>query len=1653
MSNLNMFSTAIGAAIGAYTQTGENSNAAYIAAGATVGGAVGYYGSYNTSPLERAKSATTTHMKSAIAVGDVNGQAVRRTTDEFAGIMSKVRATQAGFTQAIQETRDSLSPVYSARDAEWERNTSNILNHSFKNRNNSRLERKLAKEAFANHRINMSDAKRIDGVLHINMNSKTVEQQISGLLSISEIKDKAAAYDRTRVDNVNTLLKTDRFKSIDEIDEWMRTRVDSNADVGRLRKINSAMSFEGPIKTATGIEPYKAPVKEWTAISSGDEGVSELYKHFKSLGSNDSDSERKAKSIAQALNGFKMEVHGQELKILDGGNEVGVMPLSKWDKGIRTTGVTGNYRDTNGSFQKQGTRMISKGFNPYGYQYLGGSKAYGAKEISQVMDPEEMLVISDMFNDKKGRLGQLKEAIKRAHGLQEYIGADSLKKASEEYSELAKVKSQSVNVTDSVIKFGKDGKAYIGKMSLVGSGGIASEYHQLAQKITREFGKDPLAGSSINTQDFTDLSKAPIVSPTNPVVSAERNAHNVLIREQRSVGGTTQSKAYKALGRENELKHASQAIRKDVNTSLSELFSNAYGSQYSLDDGSMIGNMRDVDKFSSEGRVRFTLANVGSDVSPAYQTSIDNLSEIINSSQAGKKSMLAALGEFKAGDQLGIGENGKSVSLKGYFDRGVLTDVRQTSRGLELTMDAVADPSSTGWMKIFSQSSKAGVTLAPEKQFNSMLAMAKLYEDGAITLDNGKVKILDDLGISELKSRVKGKKFRRMTSERFAGVIEKNISKVDGDPRSLSVAGRRFSTESSLIADWDAAGQKEIGKILEGGSSGVESFIAKYSTESNENFLGKYFDRMRAEPETARGIANRANIARGILAMSDNKSARDIYDTALNHAHGNNKNLFKALSTAKEDMLSGNDVARANARDAIMAGVSRAYNQDASESLTIFTPDYLEKIHGAGKQGSLSWLEQKNLKLSGYSDEMLSKLGTSDQAALYELEMIRSTAHEGNVDPSKFKNASAVFDAHASERLSIIQEDFADIDKPSYMVSDIGKDSKGVKSIPIALADTGYSGLYDVNQDTSILKSLDKARREVVDSDIFYRSVVAKGGNVESARAGLSSAISTLVETQKSAMTGDNNILKNAIRLSAENSSIMIARSADGAAAKFAAQRSNSEGYSNKMFVSKSTLSEYAHRYGLDILDSNGNLKKDALIDMGNGIKRINVGPTGKWMAQVSREPVQGAFSSMAMELLVDESLTGGQHHIYNPKNLSGHGGKNLLNMFAFLDYDADILRVASMHTMNEDEIAQALKVNKELMNHAERITEMQVLMGAKGKDIAPVMISDFNNHKEYYSHQVNAGLKGRYRKPIAPAATRMVAEIQESLNRKFGNLGPKDPEYGNILAAREVAHNLTESMLKTAHKRTEEFGAMPSGAVEKYIDAYDQFIRNPRAYSEDFRYTVSKIIHESVGNSMHKGSAETNAIFKQAVDDIVDSQIQFAPKMRRDGSGILDAPTYAMGDAADQSDGIVKTVLNGGAGGGFVEGVNNPNKAEDFAYRAKAAASETKNFILDTASRNKKKFIAATAALGGLAAIGGARAVDSEQLAAATPSSEQKSLDPIRDRKAYIRKYKENGGYDISANVKTARENLNPKTINQALFGDQLSSARVNVTDKSGMF
>jgi hypothetical protein len=1622
MNNINMFSTAIGAAIGGYTQTGENSNAAYVAAGIGVGGAAGYYGAYNTSPLKRAKSATTAHVKSAIAVGDVNGQAVGRSMDEFSSSMDKITRVRTSITSRMEELEDQIR-----------------------------------------------DPKRSGGAL---------------MAERLELQETLFQYNKSRVDNVNLLLdRGNKFTSVEEIDEYMRTKVNSKANLSDLRKINSGISFDGAIKQSAVMPGIKDGDKgDFKQIGGTlEEAKKDLYKHFRSLGSNVPDSHRKAKSISDALDGFNIRVRGEEMHInepnlSDGsrGNKIGVMPLSRWDKGVRVSGSNGNYRDANGSFQRSGTRMVSKGFNPNGLQYLGAADGFGAKEMSLVMDPEEMLAISKSFNDNKGRAGQIKESIKRAHSLQEYIGIDSLKRASEDWSMLAKIKSRSVNVTDHVLKTNKGNdpktKYNVGKLGMVGTKDQGSEYHQLVQKVGRQFDKNALAGSGINTMDFTDLSKGAVSDPTGLMVSAERDGFNVLFREQQSIGGTTQSAAYTAMGRGDELKHSSQAMRRDVSMELSELFSDAFGSQYSLDDGAMIGNSRDMDKFKSKGRVRFTLANVGTEVAPAYQSGISNLSEIVNSSQAGKQKLLAGLGTIDAGTSLGIGSNGETISLKGYFDHGRLTDVRQTSRGLEMTMDAVADPSKSGWMKIFSQSSKAGVTLAPERQFNAMLAMSKLYEERAIKLEGGNVRVLDHMGIDDLMPFGKSKENRLMSASEFAGTIMMNVKKSDADPTSMTIGDKSFSIKSSLISDWDGGGQKSIGDLYNYGQSAANDFVSKYKTENNAEFLGKYFDKLQnigggTVAERARDNKNRANIGRGILAMSDEKSARDIMDTAIEHAYHNNTGLFNALKNAKSDLLSSDPLVKTNARDAVMAGVSRAYGQEAGESLTTFTPNYLEGIHGAGKQGSISWLEQSNLKLSGYTNAMIAKLGSSDQAALYELEMIRSTASTGNLDPSKMRDPASIFGIQAGERGAVLKGIYGDIANPSYSITDLGADSKGVKSVPISLADTGHTGLYEMNEDKSILKNLDKARVDVVKADAFYRGILGdktpdpmslRKENLSDARASLSSAISNLVETQSGALTGDNNVLKNAIRMSADNSAIMVARSADGAAARFAAiGTEDTKGMSNKMFVSQHTLKDYSNRFGLDILDADGNIKKSALEDMGNGIKRIKVGGHDKWMAQVSREPVQGAFSSMATELLMDGSLTGGQHHVYSPKNLApGSNGKNLMNAFAFLDYDADILRVASMHTMDSIEMKKAMKINDELVRQASNISEMQNLMAMKGRNIDPTMISDFGSRGDYIMHQVNSSLKGRHRKPIAPKATEMVASMQESISKHFGPLAPGDEKYGRMIAAREVAHNLTESMLKTAHKSTNEFGAMPSGAVEKFGHLHEQFLKNPSTYGDDFAGGVTDIINKSVGKMvLLEGGDGTKGIFNDAVSDIVNSQRTYASQMSRDMAGVLDGPKYAAGDASDHAEGAKRIAMQGGANGGFVDSIESADKVENLTHRTKSVIAEAKSFIVETAVTNKKKFLGATAVLGTIAAIGGANSVDSERLAASQPSSSQKGLDPIRDRKAYIRKYKESGGYDISANIKTGRDNLNPKTINQALFGDQLSSARVNVTDKSGMF
>jgi hypothetical protein len=125
----------------------------------------------------------------------------------------------------------------------------------------------------------------------------------------------------------------------------------------------------------------------------------------------------------------------------------------------------------------------------------------------------------------------------------------------------------------------------------------------------------------------------------------------------------------------------------------------------------------------------------------------------------------------------------------------------------------------------------------------------------------------------------------------------------------------------------------------------------------------------------------------------------------------------------------------------------------------------------------------------------------------------------------------------------------------------------------------------------------------------------------------------------------------------------------------------------------------------------------------------------------------------------------------------------------------------------------------------------------------------------------------------------------------------------------------------------------------------------------------------------------------------------------------------------------------------------------ENLAHKSKTVYNEVKSGIVDFASKNKSKLLPAALGLGAIAMLSGTRAPEQHSSTQPTTGGGPRPLEPLRDRKAYTRKYKTEGdNYNAVASVKSSAENVQRNNLNRVLYGDMVTNAQINITDRSGI-
>jgi hypothetical protein len=1628
-----IYSGAIGAAIGGYTQY-DSSDPSLLAmgAGAFVGGGIGASLDYPAQSIRGMRQAFSDTVKTSIATSNIH-------TQNILDAQSRFQQKYKGFNARLGSIDQRLSSLQglATSDAQLER---------------------LA------------------------------------------LTGERNALLRNTVHNINSVLSAsglgeNRFTSLDEVSKFVTTQIShtsSGQDLQLLRGINYGFGFKDQLQKLESISIKAPEIKTETILKSiginQARGVEELEgaidvftTRLKSLGHGD-----QARALAEGtlraeiLQGREVGLAGQNLIIGSGTDKVTV-PLTRVQdvdgSKVRTTFATMSQVFPDDGYVQAGRHAIASQWSPNAMKYM---KTPGAP-LSMVAgeDPLTMLQHAHLL---KGDTPQekLKRSIENMHSLMRHSATDAYLAPGQPFSDYARTISERVNVgrfslQEKMLKGKPTGEFELKALSK-SFGADEPWFTKFVGQLAIQSGQDPLSYTTPNS--FTDIRNPILGERTSPYAFsvASRGADQITIREQRAAAGAPRFAPHEVLGM-GESRGATFGIRTDVDRKLSKVISAAFGNKYVIDEGFMLGSRDQAIRFTSETGVSLRLGNMGTPEKPIYMSSIAGLMDAINH-KAGIQAGLAGIAELQANTPIGLDPQGAPLTLKGYLSKGKIVDILQDEKGLNLIIEGVTDPTIRNEAKIFSGASKANVGLMEGRQFNAAISMAKLYNSGAFEVESsdGTIRINRGFNVGQMTSG--GHAFRAGTTVSatdFRDILYRAIRTTESGA-SLDFDGRTMRLDSTLLGGWDDVGQGDIGKMIR--QTNIEGppdprFFQKYADKPGA--VGAYAKRMMG----ASGVAQIAG-ARALLAISDTKAAQDIVDTALQYQHQQfGWRSVKRMEVIAKRMRQG--TATDKNIDFYLRNVATAFTQgDASDSVTRFVANLGEGIHGIGNTGKYSHLELQQLRSQiGYSEEVLKKMGGRNLGALHEVEMIRSAIEGGEI--SAQSSLKKVIEAVPEQRLEKLAEAGFNVRNEKGFVN-VGLETrgmsidemKGIRSVPISFYDTGRSGIFTQGE-SEILKHLDARRTSVISTSAAYSEALA-GGDVnliEKEKGRYMKSLENLYEQHRVAFKGDNNVFKTAITLESSTSNITMARSIGGSAsvvaeregAKFLERkffpeldhltpeefRKRIPRLSNVGFIAEEQAAIWAREWGVDILDEGGRIRKSALEDLGGGIFRVKAGESGKWLAQVAREPSQGSFSSLAMELLIDTSL--GKEDVgrfFSPQLLQGD--KNIQNLFQFLDYDADTLRVGSLHNMSKIEIAAIEKNRIILLQEAARLATIQDKIGVKGKDKAPITITDFRSRQEYLLSQVGEGMKARFPKVVAAQTTGAVMGMHAAIDLAMGPAGAQtDAEYRRMIHAKNLAHNLTENLLKTKHKEGSG-GLFNQSAVTKILEAQAAFNAAEQKSGEaTYRSALRNIIDTTLPSSTL--NVDERKVFDVAADDLVNAMARHSRTIGERSPGVLDLPRRIMeGDARTMSQAIDDIGIKSGR----LPGVETTSRAESLQGKIRSSLPYGKDVIMRTLADNKGKLASMVIGLGAIAALSGSKPIQGEALASAQPSAKQKQaqpLEPFKDRKSYVRKYNpQSGNHSMAAKVRTNRENMNPSSIQRALFGDNSSSARVNYSDITGL-
>ena len=1372
------------------------------------------------------------------------------------------------------------------------------------------------------------------------------------------------------------------------------------------------------------------------------------------------------------------------------------LPITSYDKnGVRYHNA-GN-----------GKAQAVKGFSPHGlilsqmggkYILDGVEKTVTADDIRKGMSPEMIL----KYANKESRITSILPS----------ITSNFMYDANEVSSDLGKnfvaTSPQFINTSNqvnygTVLNVDQNGKVRADsplrelKTSSTEKG-MDSESVKVRKYLTNNgFGVENLLGISNNDSTSIQGLNMSTISVFTPM---ERNITGASIRETSPVNKGYGIKSIHEIFKNSNILYSSSQVYdkidiKDTNTFNSFLNQLTKSSNNTLGDGFGLYNRSHNSSIMNKSPLNINI--------PLDNNTIISNGNLLKALENGNIEQYLNNNPLDINNQpIAYNKDGSAIKLHDRFSSGTLTKAFKDSKGnLVLQGHGYFDPATEDSVKFFSVGSKAQAGGLDNNMFKTSAAFGlelnkgniELNTNGTVTIKSGEfagthsIDSLSTLGGGRFINQAEGITLITDSNNTGAKELNKMFSNVEYGDSILKSArvpsllkGDRSTALLTAYALSETKGAEDISAsiidrlyspLIKARETGINTpeFIRHMENLSNRNLIPSFnIDDLNG---------NKRN---DILVNSSSILSRRINQTFNNKNYIKNRERFtnqmRQLIDASglvEDILQG--------RSSFIASTQTG-----------------AAIVGAGKEAKMSWTALKQLRLSGHKIEDLESFGKIDKNVLYELLSLEGEGSRSKLSQNVngLELESILRDKLPEERSKAFSNVFGTKLDSNYISYNLGYDTGTIKSLNFGLNSTARVGVYDL-EGKRILKELDKSKLNILSLDNEYSKAKGNKSLRESVKRQLDLAMSEYDTLRKTAITGENSLLKSAISLYSELGQTKVAAPIGGQSAKFVnTLERDSTGkiktIVDKAFISKDHLEDILKKF--KSVGRTGSYLEDPLIagrtasyKVGNkrdgysiktfdipdsihtqsqlqafansqGYKKLKAkyhedlflptfmdahGKSVPLHAAITREPSQGIFTSLIADLVVDRTLKTGVNTFHTVEGQAAFGA-------ASLDFDFDAPQMLLGDVTDSATYNRLKQTQSKVFNEASSTFEFLHELSPKGDEKPVRSITSFNSIEDFNEYSYTADIKGKIRKIHSPAVTSLAINYVDAINMSEGITSETKA------SVRVASYRLVENLLKSSHLDTANFLN-----TEQPIDilrlARDEFI-NKAGSSSEYKKVLLEQLPKALG---FDGEDNTkNKWISDVVEHIADSEVNYSKRIDRRGNTPLDFNRIANQLGGDES---VRQILS--SSGLF----------ETESVISKASAGQLYNnlgdAIVDTFKKNKGLILGGAAALVGINLIGQSEpSFEQSRRNAIMPTSKmltvpKEDIDdmtvmPMSQSSNYIMpKSFTSRNVDVSANRTDqyqsdysnigSYEMFDPmKSLNDSIFGGGFRSGNIKITD-----